>query len=261
MQIEGTTILVTGGGGGIGEALCRRFHAAGAGAIAVVDRDPDKARHVAARIGGLALHGDMGRESDVRAVIRETEQKWGPIDLYCSNAGILRHDPAGETCVNGADADWEDSWNVNVMAHVYAARALLPGMIARGRGYFLITASAAGLLNQIGSAPYGTTKHAAIGFAENLAIAHGDDGIKVSVLCPQAVDTPMARGAEGHPAALDGILSADDVAEHVVRGLSEEKFLILPHPEVLTYIRHKAADYDRWLAAMRRLRRQTPGLS
>ncbi|MCA6238552.1 MAG: SDR family NAD(P)-dependent oxidoreductase, partial [Phenylobacterium sp.] len=185
----------------------------------------------------------------------------GRIDLLCQNAGVGGGEPDPDNAASAPDAVWNRAWGVNVMAHVYGARAALPGMIARREGYILNTVSAAGLLSQIGSAVYSTTKHAAIGFAESLAIAQGDLGIKVSVLCPQGVDTAMLRagGGQEQPQNLDGVLSPDEVAEAVVQGLEAESFLILPHEIVRTYMQRKTADYDRWLGGMRRLRAKVLG--
>ena len=208
---------------------------------------------------GLAMRCDVSVESEIVALVEETERRFGPIDLFCSNAGIGIADGPGGMATSSPNRDWQRIWEVNLMAHVYAARAVLPGMIERGEGYLLNTSSAAGLLSQIGSAPYSTTKHAAIGFAESLAITHGDQGIRVSVLCPQGVATPMTAGQGDAPHATNGMLQPSDVAEAVVRDLEEERFLILPHPQVLTYIQRKTSDYDRWLSGMRRFRRRFIG--
>jgi NAD(P)-dependent dehydrogenase (short-subunit alcohol dehydrogenase family) len=256
MKVEDKVIVVTGGASGIGRAMCLRFHAEGARGIAVADINEAGAREVAEEIGGLALRCDVSVESDIVALVGETERRFGPIDLFCSNAGIGIPDGPGGMATSTPNQDWQKIWEVNVMAHVYAARAVLPGMIERGGGYLLNTSSAAGLLSQIGSACYSTTKHAAIGFAESLAITHGDQGIRVSVLCPQGVATPMTVGKEYSPQAGDGMLQPSDVAESVIQGLEEERFLILPHPQVLTYMERKTSDYDRWLKGMCRYRRK-----
>jgi NAD(P)-dependent dehydrogenase (short-subunit alcohol dehydrogenase family) len=259
MELRDRVILITGGASGIGRALAERFHREGARGVAVADLDADAAAQVAESIGGLALGVDVAREDDLRRAVRKTEERFGPIDLLCSNAGIGFTDAPGWTSVSQTDEQWQRIWEVNVMAHVRGARAVLPGMLRRGHGYLLHTSSAAGLLSQIGDASYSTTKHAAIGFAESLAITHGDQGIRVSVLCPQAVDTAMLAaatlGRAAEAASVDGVLSPEDVAESVVEGLRDERFLILPHPQVGEYMRRKAADYDRWLAGMRRFRR------
>ena len=260
MQVKDKVVLVTGGGNGIGAALCRRFKREGARGIAVVDIDAEAARQVAEEIGETALVADVAVEADVVRVVRETEQQHGPIDLFCSNAGVAFMDAPGGKATSCPNENWQKAWNINVMAHVYAARAVLPGMIARQEGYLLNTVSAAGLLNQIGSASYSTTKHAAIGFAESLAITHGDDGIKVSVICPQAVATQMIGDVkDGGPQGVDGILTPEEVATSVIAGLAEEAFLILPHARVRLYMERKNSDYDRWLDGMRRFRRSILG--
>ena len=262
MKLEGKVAVVTGGAGGIGEALARAFAAEGARAVVVADIDGEQAERVAAEIDAasdtpaVALRVDAGAEADVTELVRRTELAFGPIDLFCANAGIM--------VVGGVEAPdeaWERIWRVNVASHIYAARAVLPGMLARGEGYLLHTASAAGLLTQLGSAPYSVTKHAVVGLAEWLSITHGDAGIRVSCLCPQAVETAMTGGARAggrtagdgaSGAARDGILAPEAVAEAVVAGLDAEQFLILPHPEVATYEQRRAGDRERWLRGMRR---------
>ena len=253
MKLKDKVAVVTGGASGIGSALCRRFAGEGARAVVVADCNEVGAKAVAEEIGGVAMAADVTVEEDVINVVNDTESRFGQIDLFCSNAGITSMD--GPTAASAPNDVWQASWEVNLMAHVYAARAVLPKMIERGNGYLLNTSSAAGLLSQIGSAPYSATKHAAVAFAECLAIAHGDDGIKVSVLCPQAVRTPMLGGFEdGNVAGVDGVLEPSEVADCVIEALDEERFLILPHPEVLTYMQRKTSDYERWLRGMRRLR-------
>ncbi len=256
MRVTGKIVVVTGAAQGIGQALCERFHAEGAKAIVAADLNLEGAADVATRVGGTAFACDVSKAEEVARMVEVVEAEIGPIDLYCSNAGILERDPDPDNAASGSEASWARCWGVNVMSHVHAAKALLPRMIARGEGYFLNTVSAAGLLTQIGSATYSTTKHAALGFSESLAITHKDDGIKVSALCPQGVDTPMARGASARePALLDGLLSPQQVASSVIEGLEREQFLILPHAQVAKYIQNKTADYDRWLGGMVKLRR------
>lgn len=258
MDVAGKIVVVTGGADGIGAALCRRFAKAGAAHVAVVDRNGEGAQAVAKEIGGGAYTVDVSDGAAVAELVAAVEKAHGRIDLFVSNAGVGDGDPDRNNAASSPDAVWQRAWGVNVMAHVYAARAVLPGMIARGEGYILNTVSAAGLLSQIGGAVYSTTKHAAVGFAESLAITHGDHGIKVSILCPQGVDTAMLRaGGSGSPQSLDGVLTPEEAAEAVIEGLAEEKFLILPHPVVLTYMQRKTADYDRWIGGMRRLRAKT----
>ena len=258
MRLRNKVVVVTGGAHGIGRALAKRFNAEGARMVVVVDQDVDGANAVAAEIGGVAMGADVSDEDDIVRVTSETEREFGQIDLFCSNAGIICEDPT--TAASTSNEVWNSMWSVNVMAHVYAARAALPAMLERGEGYFLNTVSAAGVLSHPNSAPYSTTKHAALGFAESLAIAHGDEGIGVSVICPQAVRTQMLGDLEvggvldGGVQGLDGVLEPTDVAQSTIEALEEERFLVLPHPEVLEYMRHKASDYDRWLRGMRRLR-------
>lgn len=249
MKIEGKIAVVTGGAGGIGRALAERFAQEGAKAVAVADVQEAALGAVADEIGGLAVPCDVTREADIQRLVREAESAFGPIDIFCSNAGIAR--------MGGEDTDdalWQQNWDLHVMAHVYAARALAPGMAARGSGYFVNTASAAGLLSHVQSATYSVTKHAAVAFAEWLSIAYGDRGVRVSVLCPQAVRTAMIRGLEEDVASLDGVLEPEQVAGSVIEAMEREDFLILPHPEVQTYMQRKTADCDRWLKGMRKLR-------
>jgi NAD(P)-dependent dehydrogenase (short-subunit alcohol dehydrogenase family) len=254
MDVKDRIAVVTGGASGIGADLCRRFKKEGAAGIVVVDRNEEGAKAVAADMGGIAMVADVGAEEDIVRVVKDTLAKFGKIDIFISNAGISYHE--GEVATFGTNGEWQNIWQVNVMAHVYAARAVLPGMLERGEGYIISTASAAGLLSQIGSATYAVTKHGAVGFAEYLAIRHGNDGIRVSVLCPQAVKTGMTAGTDGGSAGLDGMLEVDAVSDCVLKAIRDETFLILPHPEVLTYMQRKTSNYDRWLGGMRRLRQR-----
>ena len=251
MQVADKIIVVTGGASGIGRAMARRFAADGAKHVVVADLNGDDAQAVADEIGGSAATLDVSNEAQVISLIETCENDHGPIDLFCSNAGI----GLGRG-IDTSDEDWQTIWEVNLMSHVYAARNLIPRMVARGGGYLLNTASAAGLLSQIGSVTYAVTKHAAVALAEWLAITHGHEGIKVSVLCPQAVRTAMTAGNEGSVASIDGMIEAEQVADTVIEALAEERFLVLPHPEVAEYMRRKAGDYDRWLRGMQRLNEQ-----
>lgn len=251
MELKDKVVVVTGGANGIGAALCRRFAQAGA-RVVVADLELANAQKVAEEIGGLAAWTDVSKESDIVALVQKANAAYGPIDLFCSNAGI--GGPRGG--IEAPNAEWQQIWEINVLAHVYAARAVLPQMLERGQGYLLNTASAAGLLSQIGAAPYAVTKHAAVAFAEWLAITYGDQGIKVSCLCPQGVRTRMLEDGELHGITnflRESALDPAVVAEAVVQGLAAEQFLILPHPEVAEYIKRKAGDYDRWLRGMRKL--------
>ncbi len=257
MKIQDKVVVVTGGASGIGRALCIRFKAEGAKAIVVADVQATAAAQVAREIGGVAIETDVAREANVQRLVDQTIDKFGAVDLFCSNAGI------GEGGIDATDSDWQRSWEVNVMAHVYAARAVLPRMLARGEGYLLQTISAAGLLTQIGAAPYSVTKHAAQAFAEWLSISYGDRGIRVSALCPQGVRTPMLEVAAKTRAGaflLQNAVTPDYVADCVVKALAEETFLILPHPEVANYYVHRATDTNRWIRGMRRLRESMPEL-
>ena len=256
MDVAGKVVVVTGGAQGIGKALCARFKAAGAGKIVVLDRNHQGALEIAEAIDGVAFRCDVGDAAALQCVVDDVQRTLGPIDLYCSNAGILEMDPDFGNAASASAESWERCWAVNVLGHVHAARALLPAMIARGQGYFLNTVSAAGLLTQVGSATYSTTKHAALGFSEYLAITHKDDGIKVSVLCPQGVATPMTEGASAfEPALLNGLLTAETVAQAALEGITREQFMILPHAEVAGYFVNKANDYGRWVGGMAKLRR------
>jgi NAD(P)-dependent dehydrogenase (short-subunit alcohol dehydrogenase family) len=253
VHIQDKVVVVTGGASGIGAALVQRFKAEGAAGVVIADlQEP---------VGGgadLFMRTDVANEADVAALVAQAEAQFGRVDLFCSNAGI-----GGGGGIESPDELWEQTFKVNLMAHVYAARAVLPGMLARGDGYLLNTASAAGLLTNLGNATYTVTKHGAVAFAEFLAITYGDQGIKVSCLCPQGVRTPMLVGGldQDDPAAKmvlasGGMIEPEDVAQAVVDGLADERFLILPHPEVADYYRRKADDPDRWLRGMRRIQAQ-----
>lgn len=257
MEVRDKVIVVTGAASGIGRALARRFGAEGARSVVSVDLDTEGAEATAAEIGGIALAADVSVEADIANVIETTEAQAGAIDLFCSNAGIgMGMD------LDAPNEEWQKSWDVNVMSHVYAARHLVPRMIERGGGYFLNTASAAGLLNQIGGAAYGVSKHAAVGFGEWLALTHQHQGIRVSMLCPQAVRTGMTGDSAATAAAAgDGLMEPERLADFVIEGLADERFLILPHPEVLEYMRRKTADYDRWIGGMNRLLQRLTGAS
>ena len=247
MELKDKIIVVTGGASGIGREMCRRFTQEGAKKVVVADLNGDGAKAVAEEIGSVGHAVDVRNEQDLINLIEDTERQFGPIDLFCSNAGIGIGKDIFES-----DEVWQTIWEVNTMSHVWAAKHLVPRMIARGGGYLLNTASAAGLLSQIGSATYAVTKHAAVALAEWLSITYGDQGIKVSVLCPQAVRTAMTARGPG-VAGVDGMIEPEDAVTAVVETLREEGFLVLPHPEVAEYMQRKTADYDRWLKGMRRL--------
>ena len=248
MELQGRVAVITGGGGGIGAAVARKFREQGARAIVLVDRDGAAAERAAAQVDGWGVGLDVTDEAALAGLAREVEERWGPIDVFFSNAGA----GAGGG-VEADDAAWNDQWQLHVMSHVYAARAVLPAMLARGEGYLVHTASAAGLLLAMGSAPYSVTKAACVKLAEYEAIAYGDQGIRVSVLCPQGVNTAMAPRQLGD-GATDGIVEPQVVADAVVDAMRQERFYILPHPEVAEYLKRKADDPDRWLAGMRKLR-------
>src|SRR6201999_1391294 len=260
MQVAGKVVVVTGGANGIGKALCEAFRHAGASRIVVVDLDGNNARTVAASVQGAPFQCDVAKEKDVLHVIDETERQFGPIALFCSNAGIGGgFDPLSVNAGGESDEPFARSWTIHVMAHIYAARHLIPRYKSRGGGYFLNTISAAGLLTQVGSPAYSTTKHAAVGFAENLAISHKADGIKISILCPQGVDTDMLRSIPKGPQSGDGDLSPEQVAADALRGIEQETFVILPHPQVLGYMRKKTENYDRWIAGMAKIQAKMRG--
>ena len=254
MQIRDRIVVITGAASGIGKALAQRFAKEGAKLVVCADLNGDGAQATAKETSGVAFTTDVSKEADIQHLIDTVEKEHGPIDLFCSNAGIGYG--------GGAEVSndrWQRIWDINVMAHVWAARHLVPRMAARGGGYLFSTASAAGLLSQIGSAPYAVTKHAAVGLAEWLAITHGDQGIKVSVLCPQAVRTAMTAGNPQGVASIDGMMEPEVVAEACLRAIEKEEFLILPHPEVLDYMRNKTNDYGRWIGGMRKLARRFRG--
>jgi NAD(P)-dependent dehydrogenase (short-subunit alcohol dehydrogenase family) len=248
MLLKDKVAVVTGGASGIGKAMAARFVAEGARGVVVADVNP-ALDDVAKELGVIGIRTDVSKEADVQKLISHAEKEFGQIDLLCNNAGIG---------VGGGpetpNEDWQKIWEINVMAHIYATRAALPAMLARGDGYILNTASAAGLLTQVGSAPYAVTKHAAVGYAEWLAVTYGDRGIKVSALCPQAVRTAMTENTEGGGVAgLDGMMEPEQLCDSVIDTLEKETFLVLPHPEVLTYMQRKSTDYDRWISGMKRL--------
>src|SRR5262245_24408646 len=251
MEMKGKVIVVTGGASGIGAARVRRFAQEGAAGIVIADMNADAAQAVAREVNGLAVRTDVSKEADVQALIAQATARHGRVDVLCSNAGI-----ALGGGVDASNADWQRIWEVNLMAHLYGARAVLPQMLARGEGYLLQTASAAGLLSHPDSALYAVTKHAAVSLAEWLAINYGDKGIRVSCLCPQGVRTPMLMGPEGGRKSflLEGSVSPEQVADDVIAAMRAERFLVLPHPEVHEYMQRKASDVDRWLGGMRKLR-------
>ena len=252
MELHDQVAVVTGGASGIGKALATRFIAEGAKAVALLDLPTSAIESVGVELGALAIAVDVSDETQLVAAIDRIEAELGPIDLFCSNAGI-----GTGMGLDAPDEVWQNIWEINVMAHVYAARALVPRMIARGGGYLLNTASAAGLLTNLGDAPYSVTKHGAVALAEWLSITHGDEGIKVSCLCPQGVRTPMTESDDPAVAAVlaQGAIEPEDVADAVIAGLGSETFLILPHPEVAGYEQKRAGDRDRWLGGMRKIQR------
>jgi NAD(P)-dependent dehydrogenase (short-subunit alcohol dehydrogenase family) len=266
MELMGKVALVTGGAHGIGRALCQALHRAGA-RVVVADLDFASARAVASETGGLALQVDVAREQDIVDAVQRAEAELGPVAIFVSNAGVAFGD-GPEGAASAPNEHWRTCLDVNLLAHVYAARAMVPRMKARGGGCLVNVASAAGLLCQIGEAAYTASKHAAVAFAESLTITHGDDGIQVCLVCPQAVATRMiGLGDEGERAGetgfggndVDGIVSPAFVADCILEGIREQRFLVLPHPEVTTYFQRKATDHDRWIGGMRRFRRRLMG--
>jgi NAD(P)-dependent dehydrogenase (short-subunit alcohol dehydrogenase family) len=247
VELKGKVAIITGAASGIGRAAALRFKKEGAAGLVLADLSSENLKPVEKETGGFAVQCDVGKEADVQRLVREAESRFGRVDVFFSNAGIFRQ---GD--IHAPDAEWELNWKVHVMAHVYAARAVVDKMVERGEGYFLVTASAAGLLNIVESATYGVTKHGAVAFAEWLAIAYGRKGLRVSCLCPQAVMTNMFTGGGGS-AGGDGALSVEQVMDEIVEVMAAEKFLILPHPKVLDYMRIKTAEYDRWLGGMQKL--------
>ena len=256
MDVAGKVVVITGGASGIGRALAYRFADDGAKGVVVADLDQEGATDVATDLdNAIAVGCDVADPRHADVLISAAEQSFGPVDLFCANAGVA-------VGVNlAAPVDWDLAFGVNVRAHIAAAERLLPGWLERGSGYFLTTASAAGIASQIGSAPYAVTKHAAVAFAEWLSITYGARGVGVSCLCPMGVNTPLLTDGLGGEDSLgfrvvtaaSHVLEPDQVADAVVDGLAAERFLILPHSEVLEFFQRKAADYDRWLAGMRRL--------
>ena len=253
MKLTDKVAVVTGAAGGIGRALAARFLAEGARGVVIADQDGARLRETAAEIGAVPVPGDVTQEAHIRELVAKAEQELGPVDVFVSNAGLARlgteHAP---------DDEWQLNWDVHVMAHVYAARVVAADMAERGGGYLVNTASAAGLLTHVHSATYSVTKHAAVAFAEYLSITYGPRGVRVSVLCPQAVRTAMTAGREGLVASVDGMIEPEELAECVIEVMDREDFLILPHEIVLEYMRRKTNDYDRWLRGMRRLKHEYP---
>ena len=255
MNIEGKVAFVTGAGRGIGRALCREFKARGAAGVVVADLDAEVARAAAAELGGLGVQCDVADEGAVVAAANAALAHYGRVDVLVSNAGFGVTELDLDDALSTPNPTWQRMWDVHVMAHVYASRALLPGMLERGEGYLVNVASAAGLLSQIGDTAYSATKHAAVGLADSLAIAYAERGIRVSVVCPQYVATAITGFDEALPeGSVPGVLTVEQAARTIVDGLEREQFLLLTHPEVLVFFQRKAADYDRWLAGMRRLR-------
>jgi NAD(P)-dependent dehydrogenase (short-subunit alcohol dehydrogenase family) len=253
--MQGKIAFVTGAGRGIGRALCREMLRRGAAGVVIVDLDGELARKTAAELGGLGLQCDVTDESAVQAAVAAAIRHYGRIDILVSNAGFGVTELDLDDALAVPNETWQRMWQVHVMSHVYASRAVLPGMLERGEGYLVNVASAAGLLSQVGDTAYSSTKHAAVGLADSLAITYAERGIRVSVICPQYVATAITGLDESLPAgSMPGVLTVEQAAQAVVDGMEREQFLILTHPEVLQFFQRKAADYDRWLAGMRRVR-------
>ena len=254
-MLQDKITVVTGAGSGIGRSLAIRFAEKGARAVVCTDLNADNAAETAEMIGkaGTSAALDVGDEAAIEALVAETEATVGGIDIFVSNAG---YGQSGGLSL--ATEDWQRMMNVHAWSHLAAARAVVPGMVQRGGGYLLSTASAAGLLTQINSGPYAVSKHAAVALAEWISINYGDQGIGVSVLCPQAVRTnifgPAAKRPNSTQASADGVLEPEFVADACIQAMEEGRFLVLPHPEVETYFQRKANDYDRWLGGMRRFK-------
>ena len=249
MQVSGKIAVITGGAGGIGSAMARKFLAASAANVVIADKDADRVEAMASDLGCVGMTCDATSEASIKELIAKTEADHGDIDIFCSNAGVML---LGDE--SASNEDWQLCWDLHLMSHVYAARHLAPKMAARGEGYLINTASAAGLLAHVDSATYTVTKHAAVAFGEWLSITYGDRGVRVSVLCPQAVRTAMIAGREGEAASVDGIMEPDVMADAVLATMEREEFLILPHEEVREYIRRKGENTERWLGGMRRWR-------
>lgn len=261
MNVSGKVAIVTGAGSGIGAALAAGLAERGA-RVVVADLDLERTSKVAAAVGGVAVAGDASSVEVLKEMIATAEGNFGPVDLFFANAGV-----GGEAGIGDSDEQWQRALDINVLAHIRAARLLVPGWIERGSGYFVSTASAAGLLTQIAAGPYSVTKHAAVGFSEWLSVTYGDRGIRVSCVCPMGVNTAIHHDALNAAdevsqlganvvAKAGSVLEPEDVAAVTLEAMEEEKFLILPHPEVLEYYRRKGSDYDRWLGGMRRLQRE-----
>ena len=254
MDVKDRVVVVTGAGRGIGEAMCRRFAVAGAGIVVVSDRDEDMANAVAAAIGpqAIAIRCDVSSEQDIRELVERTIQAAGKIDIFCSNAGITI-----KGGLESSNEEWQRMWDVNVMSRLYAARAVIPGMLERGEGYIVQTASAAGVLTEIGSASYSVTKHADLAMAEWLSVCYGRSGIRVSCVCPLGVETDMLDDSDPiHRYLHLHAITANEAADSVLAGIQSEQFLILPHPQVLDFFKLKTEDYDRWIRGMQRLRQK-----